>query len=147
MIAGLLRPCSKGAITMSKQATIIDGRLEGMTINRAFQVMLNNGENPQISPTVDLKGMPVDVAKQLILDALKVRGRGPMRGMSTEQLKKTYGGTVSWRALYSKTGAQAQSIEVTMSKTELDDKIIELQAIRDGQKDDFDQAIDDVESN
>ena len=128
------------------EATIKNGRLSGMTINRAFQVQLNNGDNPQISPTVDLSGMPIDVAKQLILDALKVRGRGPMRGMSTETLKNTYSGVISWRALYSKTGAHTQSIEVEMSDDELDVKIKELQAKRDSQKDDFDTAVDDAKA-
>ena len=129
---------------MNKDACIKDDRLENITINRAFQVQLNNGDNPQISPTVDLSGMPISVAKQMILDALKVRGRGPMRGMSTETLKKTYSGKISWRALYSKTGAHAQSLEVSMSSTEKEALIAKLQTQLAEPEDDFDKAVDEA---
>ena len=132
---------------MSKQAYIKDNLIRSMTLNQAFTVQLNSGEIPQISPTIDFEYMPIDVLKKLAFDALKVRGRTAMRGMTPEQLKKAYSGKVSWRALYSKTGAAVRTNEVTMSDDELDAKIKELQAKKNEPKDDFDQAVDDVESN
>lgn len=132
---------------MSKQAYIKDNCVHNMKVNQAFTVLLGNGEVPQISPTIDFEYMPIDILKKLAFEALKVRGRGPMRTMTVETLRKTYGGTISWRVLYSKTGAQVQSVEVSMSNEELDAKILELQAKRNSQKDDFDKAVDDAESH
>lgn len=133
---------------MSKQAYIKDNLIHNMTLNQAFTVQLNSGEIPQISPTIDFEYMPIDVLKKLAFDALKVRGReSGMRGMTPEQLKKAYSGKVSWRALYSKTGAAVRTNEVTMSDDELDAKIKELQAKKNEPKDDFDQAVDDAEGH
>ena len=130
---------------MSRQAYIENGTVHDMTLNQAFTVQLNCGEIPQISPTVDFEYMPVEILKKLAFDALKVRGRAAMRGMSVETLKKTYSGKVSWRALYSKTGAAVRANEVEMSDDELDAKIRELQAKRSTQEDDTDETIDDNE--
>jgi len=125
--------------------TIIkDGRISGLTINQAFQVQLNTGDNPQISPTIDFEGMPISIMAKLAFDALKVRGRGTMRGMKAEELKKTYKGKISWRVLYSKAGATRQAAEVSMTDEELDAKIAEYMALKAASKDDFDTMIESM---
>ena len=129
---------------MHKDATITKGVIHNLTVNQAFTVQLNCGITPQISPTVDFEFMPIEVMAKLAFDALKVRGRGSMKPMNEADLRKTYSGKVSWRALYSKTGAHAQAISAELSGDELDAKIKELQAKRDSQKDDFDQAVEDA---
>ena len=129
---------------MFKNATINNGRIDNLTFKQAFTVQLNCGETPQIMPDIDFKGMPVEIARQLMFESLKVRGRGSMRGMSVEELKRTYNTKISWRALYSKAGAKAQAIEVSLSAEEKRAMIAKLQAQLDA-PDDFDKAVEEVE--
>ena len=103
-----------------------EGRISGITVNQAFQVALNDGTNPQISPEIDFTGMPVEVMAKLAFDALKVRGRGSMRGMKEAELKKVYSGKISWRVMYSKAGAIRQQAEVSLSDDEITAQIEEL---------------------
>ena len=132
---------------MSNKAYIKDGKLFNMSIQEYFTVQIHTGDVPQIGPNIVLDHMPVKVAQKLIHEALKVRGRGPMRIMSAERLKKVYSGDVSWRVLFSKAGADEHKIESQLDDAELDAKIAELQAKRAARKDDFDQAVEDAEND
>ena len=131
---------------MHKDATITEGIVHNLTVNQAFTVQLNGGITPQISPTIDFEFMPIEIMAKLAFDALKVRGRGAMRGMTEADLKKTYGGKVSWRALYSKSGAAAQTASVKMTVEEKRAMIVKLQAQLD-EPDDYDKAVDEANNN
>ena len=127
-------------------ATIKDGKVYGIKFSEYFNVQLSNDTNPSICPVVDFDGMPVKTLAKLAFDSMKVKGRPVMKKMSTENLKKTYKGTVHWTAFISKEGAAQHHAIVSMSDEELETMIAKIQAERAAQKDDFDQAVEDTET-
>jgi len=145
MIVGLIRPCSKGVRTMEKTPYIKEGRLYNVSIAEYFNVRLNDDENPSICPTVVMDGMPIKIAKKLLHESLKVRGRPAMKKMDTQTLRKTYAGKISWLALFSKEGAERHRVHYTMNRDEKIAEIKRLQAIVDAEKDDFDADVEKIE--
>ena len=111
-------------------ASIKDNRIYGVKINDYFNVRLSDDENPSISPTIVLDGMPVKTMAKLCHEALKVRGRPAMKKLDVETLKKTYDGEISWRVLFSKDGAERHVAQATMTNEELDAEIERLKELQ-----------------
>ena len=132
---------------MNKDAYIKDGRIYNVSISEYFNVRLSDDENPSICPTVILDGMPISTAKKLMHESLKVRGRPAMKKMDVETLRKTYNGNISWRVLFSKEGADTHRSQITMSDDELENEINRLKALKTQPKDDFDEAVDEIEND
>jgi len=132
---------------MNDKPYIDGGRIYNVSISEYFNVRLSDDENPSINPTIDLKDMPLKIVAKLCHEALKVRGRPAMKRMSVEELKKTYKGKISWRVFYNKTGADIYRSQITMSNDEIEAEIVRLSALKSQPKpkDDFDQAVDDIE--
>lgn len=130
---------------MDDKSYIKDNRIYGVSICEHFNVKLSNGENPAVNPTIVLDDMPVAIMKKLVHEALKVRGRPAMKPMSIDMLKLTYKGKLSWRVFFNKVGADIYKSQITMSDDELETEIKRLKAMRSQPKDDFDQAVDNLE--
>ena len=130
---------------MDEKSYIKNGRIYGVSICEHFNVKLSNGENPAVNPTIVLDDMPVAIMKKLVHEALKVRGRPAMKPMSVETLKLTYKGKLSWRVFFNKAGADIYKSQITMSDDELETEIKRLKAMRSQPKDDFDQAVENLE--
>ena len=130
---------------MDEKSYIKDNRIYGVSICEHFNVKLNNNENPAINPTIVMDDMPVAIMKKLIHEALKVRGRPAMKSMDGELLKKTYKGKLSWRIFFNKAGADIYKSQITMSDDELETEIKRLKAMKSQPKDDFDQAVENLE--
>lgn len=131
---------------MEKTPYIKDGRIYGISISEYFNVRLSDDENPSICPNVTLDDMPLSTMKKLVHESLKVRGRPAMKKMDVETLKETYKGTISWRVLFSKEGADIHRSQITMSDNELENEIKRLQALRSQPKDDFEKAVAEIET-
>lgn len=130
---------------MDDKSYIKDNRIYGVSICEHFNVKLSNGENPAVNPTIVLDDMPVAIMKKLVHEALKVRGRPAMKSMSVDKLKLTYKGKLSWRVFFNKAGADIYKSQITMSDDELETEIKRLKAMKSQPKDDFDQAVENLE--
>jgi hypothetical protein len=134
------------SIAMNKDTYIKNGRIYNISISEYFNVRLSDDENPSICPNIVIDDMPVSIAKKLIHESLKVRGRPTMKKMDVETLKKVYKGDISWRVLFNKEGAEIYKSQVSMSNSELDNEIARLTALKASQpKDDFDKDIENLE--
>ena len=111
-------------------ATIENGVVKGVAISDYFNVKLDSGENPQINPKISLDDTPVKIMAKLCHEALKVRGRPAMKGLTVDALKKAYKGEVSWRVLFNRQGGQNFVAQSTMSNEELDKEIERLKALQ-----------------
>lgn len=121
------------------EAKIENGTIQGVSISEYFNVKLDNGENPQINPTITLDGMPTNIMAKLCHEALKVRGRPAMKKLDVDTLKKVYKGDISWRVLFNRQGGQTFVEQMAMSRSELDGEIERLKALQAS-------AIDDQKS-
>jgi len=146
LIIGIFRPCLKG-MNMDNKPYIANGRIYNVSISEYFNVRLSSDDNPSINPTINLNDMPLKVMAKLCHEALKVRGRPAMKKMDVKALEATYKGEISWRVLFSKVGAETYQSQITMSNSEIDAEISRLKALqsRFEPKDDFDQAVEDIE--
>ena len=132
---------------MNENVTIKNGKVYGMRFSEYFNVRLGDDNNPSICPVIDFDGMPVKTLAKLAFDSMKVKGRPAMKKLSTENLKKTYKGTVHWTAFISKEGASQHAAITAMSDEELEAMIIKIKAERAAKKDDFDTAVEEFETN
>ena len=132
---------------MNNKPYIKDGRIYNLSISEYFNVRLSDDDNPSINPVISLDGMPVKIMTKLCHEALKVRGRPAMKKLDAKALKATYKGEISWRVLFSKVGAETYQSQITMSSSEIDAEISRLKALQSQPKpkDDFDQAVDEIE--
>lgn len=115
------------------KARIENGKLYGVKFSEYFTVQLGNA-NPSICPVIDFDHIPVKVLIKLAFDSMKVKGRPAMKRLDTEQLKKAYAGTISWRVMLSKDGAAQHQAQIEMSDDELEQTLEKLKARRAAQR-------------
>ncbi len=105
-------------------------RIEDLTYGEFFNVQLHNGDNPAVDLTVDFTGMPVKTMAKLAWDAMKVKFRPHVKGMTTEAFLKSFNHqTVTWREMITKSGATSKIAIAEKSPEEIASEISRLQAL------------------
>lgn len=123
-------------------------RIEDLTYGEFFNVQLHNGDNPAVDLTVDFTGMPIKTMAKLAWDAMKVKFRPHVKGMTTKAFLKSFNHqTVTWREMITKSGATSKIAIAEKSPEEIAGEIARLKALLKENAAEKPETDDDTETN